>query len=166
LPLLSPVPGDFPLEIEVANQRARYPDRVLGVMGKSLRTAAGVAVAVALILGTFWGDDDHFPFGPFRMYSVANRLDGTIKAVHLVGVTSSGETIAVGFDEVGLRRAEIEGQLRFMTAERLAPYLAAAYHERNNTRLEELHLVLRLTRLEDGRPVASEDTMLGVWKAS
>ena len=31
-----------------------------------------IVVLGLLLAGTVWGDDDAFPFGPFRMYSTRN----------------------------------------------------------------------------------------------
>ena len=138
----------------------------LTAAGRRARLAA-VAVAVALLLaGTFWGDDDHFPFGPFRMYSVANELDGEVATVTFVATTSRHDRIEIGPEEFGLRPAEIEGQLpRLLQEPRALEGLVQAY-EHLNTDPEDI-LVLRLVEeisiLENGRPVATERKVLASW---
>lgn len=126
------------------------------------------AAAAALLVGTFFGDDDHFPFGPFRMYSVANRLDGTIRALKLEATTVAGEEIGIGFDEIGLRRAEVEGQLRFMSPDELVPYLVEAFEARNTDgpHLAELRLIQANTRLDSGRIAAYSEETLATWRGS
>lgn len=126
------------------------------------------AVAAALLAGTFFGDDDNFPFGPFRMYSVANRLDGTIRALKVEATTVAGDEIGVTFDAIGLRRAEVEGQLRFMSPEELVPHLVAAFEERNGDgpALAELRLIRANTRLERGRVASYSEETLATWSGS
>jgi hypothetical protein len=126
------------------------------------------AVAAALLAGTFLGDDDNFPFGPFRMYSVANRLDGTIQALKVEATTVGGREIDVTFDAIGLRRAEVEGQLRFMSPEQVVPHLAAAFEERNpdGPAIGELRLIRANTRLERGRIAEYSEETLATWTGS
>jgi hypothetical protein len=73
---------------------------------------AGVLIVLALLLaGTFWGDDDNFPFGPFRMYSTKQELDGEVRATAVEGLTPDEGWIELPFEAFGLRRADVEGQL-------------------------------------------------------
>jgi hypothetical protein len=71
---------------------------------------AAVALA-ATLAGTFWGADDDFPVGPFRMYATSARATGTVRTAQLYGVTAAGTEILLQAGDVGLRRAELEGQL-------------------------------------------------------
>ena len=99
---------------------------------------------MALVAGTAWGQDDHFPFGPFRMYSTTTPASGNVRSALLEGVTVEGTTVEVDFGAIGLRRAEIEGQLpRFEEDPDLLAVLARAYHELNPNEpdLVELRLV-------------------------
>jgi hypothetical protein len=127
-------------------------------------------VVVVLLLGTFWGQDDHFPFGPFRMYSTRNSLEGRVNASKLELEFADGDVVLLGISPgtVGLRRAEVEGQRdRFMARPRLLSHLAETY--------ETLHpetppvVAVRLfdvvIKLEGGRPTGTPvEVTLATWE--
>ncbi|MET0764429.1 MAG: hypothetical protein ABWY29_06160 [Blastococcus sp.] len=100
---MSPHPApDVPVEPQVLR---------LTAAGRRRRLTA-VSVVLALILaGTLWGNDDEFPFGPFRMYSTRADPNSPVVSTRVVGVTAAGEEVRLSGGEVGLRRAEFEGQL-------------------------------------------------------
>jgi hypothetical protein len=76
------------------------------------RRMAAVLVVLGLMLaGTVWGDDDAFPFGPFRMYSTRNDPNAPVISTRAVGLTAAGEELRLSGGQVGLRRAEFEGQV-------------------------------------------------------
>ena len=130
---------------------------------------ATVAVLVALFAGTFWGNDDSFPFGPFRMYSVANRTSGIITATRLDGVIGGGEREAIDFGRFGLRRAEVEGRVDWLLQDPQRLELLAEAFERMNPdgpHLTKLYLVEEAHQLERGRPVESSRTTLATWTRS
>ena len=139
--------------------------------GKVRRAAASIVVFIALLAGTFWGNDRHFPFGPFRMYSIANRLDGRIRSA-VVEVRTEGSSAWVQArapGDLGLKRAEIEGQVdRFVAEPALLRHLATAY-ERLNEEATVVAVRLRqeTTLLRDGRPsgTVSIET-LAMWSRS
>ena len=129
----------------------------------------GVAlVMVGLLAGTFWGNDEHFPLGPFRMYSVTNSLDGEIRAIYLEGVSASGETFRLDFGDLGLRRAEVEGQLERDPPAVVLPLLASSFDRRNPGLgpLSELRLVEEVHQMREGRVVSTVANTLGEWEAS
>ena len=72
--------------------------------------------AVLLLAGTFWGQDDDFPFGPFRMYSTAP--DPTPWRNPGRGGHVSGRVVRFTERNGGIRRAEIEGQQQESVADR------------------------------------------------
>lgn len=128
--------------------------------------------AVTLVLfsvvtaGTFWGEDDHFPFGPFRMYSVANRTDGAIKVPALEVTTESGAEMELDFEKTGLRRAEVEGQIdRFLQDPDLLGHLAGSYERLNDgaERIVEMRLVERINYLRDGKTYRTDERPLATW---
>jgi hypothetical protein len=111
-------------------------------------------VILALLLGgTVWGDDSEFPFGPFRMYSTRNDPDAPVISTRVVGRTAAGEEIRLSGGEVGLRRAEFEGQVdRLRENPSLLASLAEVYAERHPGAavLETVQVVQRRYELTDG----------------
>ena len=99
--------------------------------GRGWRTAIAAAVGALLLLGTFRGDDDDFPFGPFRMFSTRNNPDGIVRAARVEAVDTSGRRLVVPDAATGLRRAEIEGQIpRFIQNPSLLGEVARAHGRR------------------------------------
>ncbi len=130
---------------------------------------ATAVVLAAVLAGTFWGHDDHFPVGPFRMYSVSNQVDGSIATVTFVGVTRSGEPMEMRPELFGLRPAEVEGQLpRLVGDPEVLAGLVDAYErlQEETEPLRVLRLVEEAHLLENGRPVSTERTTLAEWKSS
>ena len=149
--------------------RAAADERVmmtLGSRGRIVRLVVTFAVLVALVVGTFWGDDDHFPVGPFRMYSVSNKVDGEIATVSFLATTETGDTVEVRPERFGLRPAEIEGHLPHLVEnpQSLAG-LVDAYERLNEDAddIDVLRLIQEVHVLEDGRPVDTERRVLASW---
>lgn len=113
-------------------------------------------VVLALFLaGTVWGDDDEFPFGPFRMYSTRNDPNTPVISTRAVGVTAAGEEVRLSGGQVGLRRAEFEGQInRLREHPELLGLLADAFAEANPSapELVAVQMIHRRLELADGRP--------------
>ncbi|MEI4272082.1 hypothetical protein TEK04_10145 [Klenkia sp. LSe6-5] len=89
----------------------------LSPSGRRARLAAAAVVLALLLTGTVWGDDSEFPFGPFRMYSTRADPDAPVVSTRVVGVTADEEEVRLSGGEVGLRRAEFEGQLPRLVAD-------------------------------------------------
>jgi hypothetical protein len=131
-----------------------------------VRGVATVLVLVALLAGTAWGEDDHFPFGPFRMFSRTTKSTGRVTASRIEAVTADGTIVTIGHDRFGLRRAEVEGQLpRFRRDPALLRHLADAYDEFNpdGVELVELRVVNDISRLTDGRVTSRETRVVATW---
>ena len=134
---------------------------------KTARLAVALAVLAALALGTAWGDDDNFPFGPFRMYSVRNDPNGTVKETRIRGTSIDGRELRIPFRAFGLRRPEVDRQLWwFADDDRLAEIMVQSY-ENSGSRpaLSELRIIREVHQLRGGRPVGSFEMTLGVWRA-
>lgn len=147
--------------------RRRRSLRGVTPLGRRARTVGVIVVLAALIAGTAWGDDDHFPFGPFRMYSTTNALDDVVNTVKLEGVDTTGATIAVRTQDLGLRPAEVNGQVaRFRRDPSLLAHLAASYSRANpdRPRLVELTLKHGLWQLENGEPVSYSEEEVATWR--
>jgi hypothetical protein len=110
---------------------------------------------LALVLaGTVWGDDDAFPFGPFRMYSTRADPNAPVISTRVVGLTSAGAEVRLSGGQVGLRRAEFEGQLpRIVEHPELLGLLAESYAEKNPDaeELVEVQVVQRRFELSSGQ---------------
>ena len=129
--------------------------------GRAARVAATVVALTLLLAGTAWGEDDHFPFGPFKMYARSTRPDGRVAAPVLVAVDRRGRARDLRPVEVGLRPAELEGQLPRFKAE---PALLAPLAPPDAV---ELRLVSRGRRLRDGRPSGPvADAVVAIWRRS
>ncbi len=119
--------------------------------GRRVRFGVAVGVCAALLAGTLWGQDDEFPVGPFRMYSTRQRLDGQVSWHEVRVVTSDGREVMLGTTRLGLRRAEVEGQLpRLLDQPELLCLLADAADV--DFDIVEVRLVKSSRPLQDGRP--------------
>ncbi len=85
--------------------------------GRRTRVVLTVAVAALTIAGTLVGQDDDFPFGPFRMYSTRDDPDGTVVSTRVEARDATGRLRAVDERSTGLSRAEVEGQVRRFVAD-------------------------------------------------
>lgn len=134
------------------------------------RVAVATATFLLLCVGTFWGDDDNFPFGPFRMYSTKQELDGEVRATEVYGLTRSGAWVGIPFDDFGLRRADIEGQLGKLAVppEEVLASMAVAYDRfgRGDQEILAFRLVERTYDVENGVPAGEEVEFLATWRRS
>ena len=140
---------------------------MLTATGRRLRVGLLAVVAVLLLLGTVAGQDDAFPFGPFRMYATADDPDGPVLSARLEAVTADGAVVRVGEGDIGMRRAEYEGQLGRVSTAVLGDL--AAVHARRRPQAPawtELRLVRDAYALHDGRPTGTVSTsVLMTWTA-
>ena len=135
--------------------------------GRIVRLVVAAAVTGLLIAGALVGQDDDFPFGPFRMYSTAAPKNAPVKSTRMEAVDASGRRFALTGASVGLRRAEIEGQLgRLRDHPALLATVATAYRNRNTDRppLARIEIIIRHYDLRDGEPTGSyTDTVEVAW---
>lgn len=135
--------------------------------GRRLRGLATAMVLVTLLAGTAWGEDDHFPFGPFRMFARTTKPTGRVTAARIEAVTAAGDTITIHDARLGLRRAEVEGQIpRFRRDPALLEHLVAAYDrfQPEGPELVELRVVNDVSRLTDGRVTSRETLVVATWE--
>src|SRR5689334_22887649 len=101
------------------------PPSARGRTARMVITVIGVAV---LLAGTLFGTDDHFPFGPFRMFATTNAWSEPISIARAEVVDAQGRVIVLTEANSGVRRAEVEGQLdRFRSAPSALAGLGEAY---------------------------------------
>ncbi len=130
----------------------------LSTTGRRARLAAAVVVLALLLAGSVWGDDSEFPFGPFRMYSTRADPDTPVVSTRVVGVTAAEQEVRLSGGEVGLRRAEFEGQLpRLVDDPSLLGLLADSYASRYpaGPELVRVEVVQRRIELADGEPTGA-----------
>ena len=139
----------------------------LTLRGRWIRVAFTAAAAVLLLLGTFWGQDDDFPFGPFRMYSTAPDPNAAAKDTRVEGVDVAGKVVPLTESNSGIRRAEIEGQqVAYVTDPARLREVADAYAERNPAApaLHEVRLVIRWHGVRHSRPTGTwTDQVIATW---
>lgn len=136
--------------------------------GRAIRLVLTALVALVLLAGTVAGDDIHFPFGPFRMYSTTDRVDAPVNSTRVEAVDSAGRGFALTDGLTGLRRAEIEGHAALFTKDpSLLGAVAEAYHRRypHEPQLTEVTVVVRKYALRGGVPTGEyRDAVLATWK--
>lgn len=122
---------------------------------RRLRVAATVVTAALLVTGTLFGQDDDFPFGPFRMYSTRDDPDGVVRSARVEAVDATGRVLVVPDRATGLRRAEVEGQAgRFAADPSLLAEVSRA-HDRlhpDEPSYDVVRVVMSDTALRDSRP--------------
>jgi hypothetical protein len=132
------------------------------------RGVATIAVVGALVVGTFWGDDDNWPFGPFRMYSVRNELDGRVRVPRIELLLANGNHLDTKIEPntFALRVAEVEGQVEKLENDpSLLRHFEFTYAELNpGTAIVGVRLYYEITQLDNGRPIGSTtQTTIATW---
>ncbi|MFY1619188.1 hypothetical protein [Micromonospora sp. WMMD736] len=142
----------------------------LTTRGRVTRLGVTALGLVLLLGGTFWGSDDDFPFGPFRMYATSNPPNAPAPDTRVEGVNSAGAVVDLDQNATGIRRAEIEGQQdRYATDPALLAEVADAYAERHPdaAALVEVRIVIRWHGIRAGRPTGRHtDETIVRWQVS
>jgi hypothetical protein len=142
---------------------------VLTAAGRRVRGLATAIVIALLLAGGLWGDDDHFPFGPMRMYSTTNAPSGRVQVIRFEGVTEDGQTVDITTGSFAMRPAEIDGQMdRFRSDPGLLRHLVTAYERisGDEIRLVELRLVIGVHTLRNRRSVSYSEDVVARWSRS
>ncbi|MEX2290898.1 MAG: hypothetical protein WD794_11310 [Mycobacteriales bacterium] len=123
--------------------------------GRRVRAVVVLLLVALTLAGTLVGQDDDFPFGPFRMYATRDAPDGTVTSTRVEARDATGRLRVVDERATGLRRAEVEGQVdRFLADPELLGALSRA-HDRLRPQeppYTEVRVVQRRYRLRDSRP--------------
>ena len=133
-----------------------------------MRVALTLLLAALTLAGTLVGQDDDFPFGPFRMYSTRDDPDGTVISTRVEAVDAGGRIRTVDERSTGLKRAEVEGQVhRFRADPELLGALSRA-HDRlrpDEPAFTEVRVVERVYELRNSRPTGEESERVVVtWR--
>jgi hypothetical protein len=124
------------------------------------------ALGVALVArGSLVGSDVQWPFAPMSQFAFAVSPQGTIRSNYVEADTSAGTTVRVPLDAagVGLRRAEVEGQLgRFVADPALLGSIAQAATALHPEwpRYVRLRLMQQVTPLNNGKTTSPYVTIL------
>lgn len=125
----------------------------LPVWGRLIRLIVAAAILALTLFGTVVSDDEAFPFGPPRMYATRADPDAPVSSTRVVGLTADGAEVRLSGGEVGLRRAEFEGQVpRLLDNPELLGLLALTYAD-NHPEVESLQavaIIVRRYELDDG----------------
>lgn len=141
---------------------------MLTAAGRRVRVLVTLGLAGLLLAGTAVGQDDDFPFGPFRMYATRDDPDGVVGGLRVEAVDARGQLLVVPDSAIGLRRAEIEGQAARFVAD---PSLLAAVsraHDRlhpGEPSYDLVRVVASEVQLRDSRPVGEPvERVLVTWR--
>jgi len=148
------------------------PESDVSRSGRRVRLGSALVVFGLLVIGTFVGLDDQFPFGPFRMYATSNAATGEIAVVALEARTADGDWTLVrpSPGSVGMNVAEFEGQLPRFEADH--GLLGAVANSRESLHPDEdpwvgLRIVREATVVVDKVPTGEvRRTVLAEWSAS
>lgn len=140
------------------------------VPGVAIRSVALAGCLGVLVAGTVAWQDDAFPFGPFSMYAFTVQPAGDIVSTTVQADTDDGRRVAVDLDTggVGMRRAEIEGQLsRMKRHPDLLGAMSRAHHRLHPkaARYRAVYIVQSTTRLRDGVAAGTVTTVVASWRA-
>ncbi len=134
------------------------------------RGLATAGLLAAIVWGSLGATDDTFPIGPFHQYARADPPNGRISVPYLQGRTGSGPWKPILFADLGLRRAEIEGQLGLLQVpvNRLLPRLANAYatFDPGAEAPDALRLMYKTYLLQGGRAIDIETSERARWTRS
>lgn len=127
-----------------------------------------LVLAVLTLAGTVVGQDDDFPFGPFRMYSTRDDPDGIVISTRVEAVDAAGRVQVADERSTGLKRAEVEGQVgRFRERPELLGALSRV-HDRlrpDEAPYVEVRVVERVYELRDSRPTGDEsERVVASWR--
>ena len=141
---------------------------MLTAAGRRVRVAVTLVVAALTLAGTLVGQDDDFPFAPFRMYSTRDDPNGTVVDTRVEAVTRDGRVLVVDERATGLKRAEVEGQVdRFRADPSLLRHLSDA-HDRlqpDEPPYAEVRVVERRYVLRDSRPTGEQtERVVASWR--
>lgn len=156
---MMPVTVRHTIEHASVQEVVRLPRRT-----RVIRLVVGAAILAGTLAGTVYADDYAFPFGPPRMYATRADPDTPVSSTRVVGLDEDGEEVPLSGGEVGLRRAEFEGQVpRLISDPGLLGLLAETYatNHLDEDPLVAVAIIVRRYELDHGvRTGAYEDDVL------
>jgi hypothetical protein len=141
----------------------------VGPVGRGVRLLVAGILAVGLLMGSFWGDDWAFPFGPLRMYSTSSPPQGNVTFERLEARTADGQWVhtPISLQNVGLNGAEAEGRTYLIVVDPSLLGRIAATHARlkPSSHWTGLRLLRVSVHLSNGVPQATTEQILATWTA-
>jgi hypothetical protein len=158
----------MPGKVEVDEQQAA--GLLIRKRGRVTRLVVTAVVVALLAIGSFWGDDWMFPFGPLRMYSTASPPSGSVSYDRLEAQLPDGRWVHTGLspENIGMNRAEVEGRSPAIVADpSLLRHLAEAHLRLHpHSHWTGVRLFKVRVQLRAGVPQASTQHLLASWTAS
>jgi hypothetical protein len=136
--------------------------------GRAVRVLVALVGFAVLFVGSIWGSDDDFPFGPFSMFAGVNGPDDPAPDARVEGTDVTGRTVVLDERNAGLRRAEIEGQEAAYVSDpgRLAR-IADSYQQMNPGAppIVRVRLIVRLHEIRNSAATGRwRDDVRAVWE--
>lgn len=135
-----------------------------------LRMAIVAVIFVLLGWGSWKADDDAFPVGPFVMFAFTTPPNGEVRSAAVEAVDVAGRRVPVVLEpeDVGLRRAEMEGQIpRVVAHPELLGALASAHRRLRPEQpaWRQVDLVEHRVQLDHGRATSESTVVLASWRS-
>jgi hypothetical protein len=140
--------------------------------GRGWRLLLCLVLTALFLAGTAVGQDDWWPFGPWRMFANATPPSGSVISLRVevqVDGDPAWQIAPLTPSAVGLNRAEVEGRIPQMTARPAMLGTLADSHARLRPKAppwRAVRVVRNEVLLTDGVPNgATRDTVLAQWTA-
>ena len=153
--------------------REQEPVQRLGGAAKAWRTAVVLVLAAGFCAGSLVGDDDWWPFSPWRMFSTSQAPSGSVWSTGIEVQTAADpgqwRPAPLTPENTGLNRAEVEGRIPQITSDPARLGTLAASHARlrpDAPTWTALRVVRRLVVVVDRKPTGEVRTeVLAQWSA-
>ena len=135
----------------------------MSATGRRVRVAVTMLLVGLTLAGSAWGLDDDFPFAPMRMYARTRSLDVAVNDTWPYAVDETGREFRLSQALLGVRRAEIEGQLgRFRDDPSQLELLVDVYETRypNAPELSVVEIRTRKIGMRGGTPTGEESVLV------
>jgi hypothetical protein len=141
----------------------------LGRLGRSWRVALLLTLTGLFLAGSLRGNDISWPFGPWRMFSTSQAPTGAVVAMAIQAETADGQWFDAPLSpsNVGLNRAEVEGQIPQITRDPAMLGTLAKSHSRLRPHAPAwigVRVVRRATVIVNRVPTGAIDsTVVATW---
>jgi len=140
--------------------------------GRAWRALLLLAVSALFVAGTWVGQDDWWPFSPWRMFSTSTSPSGSVTAMRidvLIGDDPTWRPAPLAPSAVGLNRAEVEGRIPQITSNPAMLGTLARSHSQlrpDEPAWRAVRVVKHEVLLQNRAPTgAVRDTTLAQWSA-